>query len=81
MKSLLFYVLPTWRRGDRANFLAAVRDLELPDGAERLAENVWLVAADSEAFLSLSRACRRNAIDARFLPVVHETGWQNLEHP
>lgn len=80
MKSLLFHAFPSERNVDWQNFLREVADLNLPDGTERLAEGVWLLPAD-DTYVSLSRACRRNAIGARCVEIVHKASWQNLVPP
>jgi len=63
---------------DWANFLREAALLNLPEDAEQLAPNVWLLTDDKRAYLGLSRTCHAHAIASRILPFSSANDWQPL---
>jgi hypothetical protein len=78
MKSLLFQAMvaenvPAWQ-----NFLKDAQKVSLPLGAEQLAASLWLLPADDETYLALSRISHRHGIASRCLTISHVGEWQPL---
>ena len=84
MKSLLFHAIqPSSHQPqmDWANFLREAGNLALPQGAERLGLNVWLLPDDGKTYLDLSRIGRQHATATRVLAIVHSSDWQPVSTP
>ena len=80
-KLLLFHAIAAERHQsqiDWKNFLREASDLPLPDDAEILAPNVWLLPDDKRSYLLLSRLGQKHAIETRCLPFSSASDWQLL---
>jgi hypothetical protein len=79
MKSLLFHAIqPTKTSQDWDDFLFDAATLALPDGAEKLAPNVWLLPPNDQAYLRLAQIGHQHGIETRCVAVVHSSAWQPL---
>lgn len=84
MKSLLFHAIEPGRHQsqlDWENFLRDAALSDLPDSAEQLAPNVWILPNDNRSYLMLAQIGSRHSIATRTLPFVHASGWQPLSSP
>jgi len=80
MKLILFQAIPPKReqpQRDWINFLTAAEQFPLPDHAEKLAPNVWILP-EGQAYLDLSRLAAKHATATRCLPFAASSGWQPL---
>jgi len=82
MRSALVYAVPRGYPSEDWNiFLRDSAGLNLPSGADRITEHVWLVpdeAPESEDFAArLSRIAQRHAISLLSLRVDREAEWTN----
>jgi hypothetical protein len=80
MKSLLFHAPRSDPDDDEgwSRFLGEASLWLLPDGADQLAPNVWLLPARGNAYLELARLCRQHSIAPRCLEIAHAAGWNRL---
>lgn len=82
MKTLLFHAIQPGRersQTDWENFLREASFLKLPEQAERLAPNVWLLPDDDEhTYLTLSQLGEKHATETRICPFVGASDWQPL---
>jgi hypothetical protein len=79
MKSLWFHAIqPAKPSQDSEDFLFDAATLALPDTAEQLAPNVWLLPADDRVYLDLSQIGHQHGIATRCLVFVHKPDWQPL---
>jgi hypothetical protein len=78
MKSLMFHAILSEEADKWNDFLTAAALVDLPEEAERLAQNVWLLPVRGELWLELSRIARQHAIACRCLSIVHRSEWQRL---
>jgi hypothetical protein len=63
---------------DWLNFLRDAASSRLPAGAERLAQNVWVLPDDGRTYLVLSRIGDAHATETRILPFASALDWQPL---
>lgn len=80
-KYVLFHAVPPQShqpQRDWANFLHATALIDLPDGSEQLAENVWVLPDDRQSYLVLSRIGDAHATETRMLPFSSASDWQPL---
>jgi len=79
MKSLLFHAIkpprptPAWD-----DFLFDASTLALPDGAQKLAENVWLLPPGDRFYRQVAQLGHQHGIETRCVAIVHGAGWQPL---
>ena len=78
MKSLLFHAYQSDRQVDWSNFLREAGQWQIPEGGERLSQNVWMLPENPTVEAELARICRRHAITGRCVAIVHKAVWQNL---
>jgi hypothetical protein len=79
MKSLLFHAIQSATPGQNwEDFLFDAATLALPEGAERLAPNVWLFPAEDRVYLDLARLGRQHGIATQCVVIVHKSEWQPL---
>jgi hypothetical protein len=86
MRSTLFHTLiPNTSKPQSGyqNFARLSRQLPVPEGSERLAENVWLIDIRDETSLlpGLLRLARENALDARVREVNLDPAWSLHRSP
>jgi hypothetical protein len=84
-KQVLFHAIPAeshQSQRDWTNFLRDASFVELPEQAEQLAPNVWVLPDDNRSYLLLSCVAQKNAIETRILPFSTGSDWQPLStHP
>lgn len=83
MKILLFHAIAPQRhqsQKDWAMFVREAASLPLPDEAEQLAPNVWLLPDDGKTSLLLSRIGEKTATETRIRPFLSASDWQPLSH-
>ena len=82
MRSILFHAIQSERPRDWMNFRREAQvSVKSPGYADRLAENVWLIAADDPRLTvdQLLHIARKNAIACRTLEFDLGQQWQ--DHP
>lgn len=85
MKSRLFHAIPPSPDEPQDAWSAFLRDAALwalPEDAECLAPNVWVLPDDRRSYLDLAQIGHRHGIETRTLPFVAASEWQPLSrHP
>lgn len=82
MKMLLFHAVKPAphepRELDWDGFTREARIWTLPEGAERLAPNVWVLPDDGKAEMDLANIAQRYDIATRSRPFARESSWHQL---
>lgn len=78
MKSVLFQAMVAEDVSAWQNFSMDAQEVPLPTGGEQLAASLWLLPADDQTYLVLSRIGHRHGIASRCLTIAHVGEWQPL---